>query len=330
MNRIDSSTSHVTQQDSLGSHTDHSSTPTSSSLATILQIVLLLGASFAGVWIWRVFSHSPVQAFIIAVAHLLIPGVFLLVGIGLMLFANRKQRPKLTELFTTWITELLETWKVALWQLPFQWRKYSDSDSTHDSQKPVIIFVHGFFCNRGMWNPWHRELKKQGVGFISVNLQPLFGSIDRYTEILEAAVKRAESISTVKPTFVCHSMGGLAVRRWLVSDSKARQRVERIVTIGSPHHGTLLGRFSILLSNTRQMGINSPWLRELSRMELEQRPSETYVGFVCWYSNTDNVVMPAESAMLPGAENRLIRGIGHLALAYHPAVKILKDQSTEI
>lgn len=330
MTRIASSTSQTVQQDSLGSPTDLVSTPTFSSLATVLQIGLLIVATFAGVWTWRVYSHSPVQAIIIATAHLLIPGVFLLVGIAIMLVVNRNQRPKLTELFTTWVTELLETLKVALWQLPFRWRKYSDSDSAHDSQKPVIIFVHGFFCNRGMWNAWHRELKKQGVGFISVNLQPIFGSIDRYTEILEAAVKKAESISTVKPTFVCHSMGGLAVRRWLVSDINARQRVERIVTIGSPHHGTLLGRFSILLSNTRQMGINSPWLRELSRMEQEQRPEETYAGFVCWYSNTDNVVMPAESAMLPGADNRLIRGIGHLALAYHPAIRRLEDQKERI
>ena len=36
----------------------------------------------------------------------------------------------------------------------------------------------------------------------------------------------------------------------------------------------------------------SPWLSELSSRERQQRPEDTYGRFLCWYSNTDNIVFP--------------------------------------
>jgi triacylglycerol esterase/lipase EstA (alpha/beta hydrolase family) len=116
------------------------------------------------------------------------------------------------------------------------------------------------------------------------------------------------------PLLVCHSMGGLAARAWLRASS-GYARVHHVVTIGTPHHGTWLARFS-RVANGRQMRIGCDWQRQLER----DLPPQQRALFTCWYSNCDNIVFPASTATLPGAENRLLRGVAHVRLALHAGV----------
>jgi triacylglycerol esterase/lipase EstA (alpha/beta hydrolase family) len=106
-------------------------------------------------------------------------------------------------------------------------------------------------------------------------------------------------------------MGGLAVRAWL-DRYRADARVERVVTIGSPHHGTWVGSAG-LVTNARQMAQGSAWLAELSRRE----PRSRYARFTCYYSHCDNIVFPASSATLSGADNRHVSAVAHVDLVYH-------------
>jgi triacylglycerol esterase/lipase EstA (alpha/beta hydrolase family) len=176
-----------------------------------------------------------------------------------------------------------------------------------------MVLIHGFICNRGLWTPWLKELRQRGVPFVAVNLEPAFGSIDEYPPIIEAAVERVAQATGMPPVLVCHSMGGIAARAWLRATDGA-DRVHHVITIGSPHHGTWLARYSHL-SNGRQMRIDSQWLAQLGL------PSETErARFTCWYSNCDNMVFPVTTATLPGADNRLVRGRAHVELAFDPQV----------
>jgi hypothetical protein len=61
------------------------------------------------------------------------------------------------------------------------------------------------------------------------------------------------------------------------------------------------------------------WLVALEKRE-QERSTSPYADFVCWYSNTDNIVFPASTATLPGADNRLLEGAAHVAMAFHPTV----------
>ena len=49
-------------------------------------------------------------------------------------------------------------------------------------------------------------------------------------------------------------------------------------------------------------------------------PATRAAGLTCWYSNCDNIVFPAGTAMLPGADNRLVEGVAHMQMAFHPMV----------
>lgn len=175
------------------------------------------------------------------------------------------------------------------------------------------MFVHGFVCNRGFWTPWLRQARARGHAFVAVNLEPVFCSIDDYCDIIDRAVQAVTGATGRPPLLVCHSMGGLAARAWL-RRCKGLARVAHVVTIGTPHRGTWLARFS-RLENGRQMRVGCDWIAALS----VPGPDETR-SFTCWYSNCDNVVFPPSTATLRGADNRLLEGAAHVDLAFRPAV----------
>jgi pimeloyl-ACP methyl ester carboxylesterase len=180
-----------------------------------------------------------------------------------------------------------------------------------------VVLVHGFLCNRGFWLPWMPALRERGHAHVAVTLEPAFGSIDDYTATIDAAVQRVQEATGMAPVVVGHSMGGLVVRAWLRSlpADSAAARVHRVITLGTPHGGTWAGRFSRAV-NGQQMALGGEWVRQLQHDE----PAARAAGLTCWYSNCDNIVFPAGTAMLPGADNRLVEGVAHMQMAFHPTV----------
>jgi len=107
-------------------------------------------------------------------------------------------------------------------------------------------------------------------------------------------------------------MGGLVVRAYV--RVHGHQRIARVITLGTPHHGTNLARFGIG-SNARQMrcqgqGSGSDWLTSLAANEsAAQRALLTSI-----FSHHDNIVAPQTSCRLPGAKNIEFGGVGHVAM----------------
>ena len=223
-------------------------------------------------------------------------------------------RPSSLELLRALAGEVVAAPRIFCWRQPFRWQAEPDFLEASATPKRGVVFIHGFVCNRGFWNPWLARMRAAGHPFIAVNLEPVFGSIDDYVATVEDAVERVTRATGMPPVLVCHSMGGLAARAWLRA-KQGEARVHHVVTIGSPHNGTWLGRFSHL-KNGRQMRLGGHWVSELAGAAGSKR----YTQFTCWYSNCDNIVFPASTATLPGADNRLVRGVAHVDLAFQPRV----------
>jgi pimeloyl-ACP methyl ester carboxylesterase len=212
------------------------------------------------------------------------------------------------QLLYAWWGEVRAATRVFYWQQPFRSHAQPDHLPPCSAGMAGIVFVHGFVCNRGLWNPWLGRLRRLGVPFVAVNLEPVFGSIDGGVQIVEQAVRRVEAATGARPLIVAHSMGGLVVRAWLDA-FQADARVRRVFTIGTPHRGTLLARFS-RAPNARQMRPGSRWQLALAARE----PMGRYAKFTCYYSHCDNIVLPASSGTLPGADNRHVDGVAHVDL----------------
>ncbi len=216
-----------------------------------------------------------------------------------------------------WLAETRLMVRLFCWDLAFASNRFPDQSDDAFSQRGRrgVVFIHGFVCNRGVWTPWLKKLTRSRRAFVAVSLVPVFGSIDRYVDAIDRAVRKVTEATGMPPLVVCHSMGGLAVRGWLRASADADIRVHHIVTIGSPHHGTWLSRLPFP-SNAGQMAIGSVWLKNLQSSEAASRCRL----FTCFYSNCDNIVFPTSAATLPGAHNRHIPGLAHVALVFDQTV----------
>ncbi|MDB5872472.1 MAG: alpha/beta fold hydrolase [Ramlibacter sp.] len=290
-----------------------------SALARLLQATTLSLLACASAWLawhWRASPGLAVGgfAFIVLFYSLVLAGEF--VALRFIGGGDPAPRPTGAELILAWLGETAAAPRVFYWRQPFAWREVPDQLEAAAGQARArgVVFIHGFFCNRGFWTPWLQQLRTRGHCFAAVNLEPVFGSIEQYVPIVEEAVRQVTQATGMPPVLVCHSMGGLAARAWLRAMS-ADERVHHVITIASPHHGTWLARFSHL-TNGRQMRRGGEWLRQLAHAE----PPGRSARFTCWYSNCDNIVFPASTATLEGADNRLMRGVAHVDLGFHPEV----------
>ncbi len=215
-------------------------------------------------------------------------------------------------LWRAWWGEVLAAPTVFCWRQPFASQAHADHLPAQASGRRGVLLVHGFVCNRGVWNPWLARLRAQDTPVVAVNLEPVFGSIDDCIAGIETAVCRLERCTGLAPVIVAHSMGGLAVRHWWAERGDA-DRVHRLITLGTPHQGTWLARFA-MTSNARQMRLGSAWLRTLAVREPPDRPA----AITCFFSHCDNIVFPPRCAVMPGAEHRHLPGVAHVHMVDHP------------
>lgn len=282
----------------------------------VLRIVTVglagLALAWAAIW-WQRGQPlvAALGALAIATAHAWLLGAEFV----LLAFVNRGDpAPPATaaQLWRAWWREVWLDVGVFGWRQPFRSRRYADRLAP--AGRRGVVLVHGFLCNRGIWNPWLEHLLARDIPVIAVDFDDVFGAIDGCAPKLDDAVRRLEQATELAPLVVAHSMGGLVVRAWLDAFA-GDDRVHRVVTIGTPHQGTWLARFAVAAS-ARQMRCAGEWLAAISRRE----PASRAARFTCFYSHCDNVVFPASTATLPGADNRHVAGAAHVELAFHPDV----------
>jgi predicted alpha/beta hydrolase family esterase len=281
-----------------------------------LQRWLVLGLlGIAALWMYFWWMRSPAVALAGLCAVIFGHALFLAIEFIMSYRVGRKDpipRATAVQYMAAWLAECRIAPRVFCWRQPF--RSVSISDRLQADDRRGAVLIHGFVCNRGFWNPWLRELQASGRAFVAVNLEPPFGSIGDYVSIIDDAIARVSAATGQPPLLICHSMGGLAARAWLRKSDGAR--VSCIVTIATPHKGTWLARFG-RSANSREMRMSGEWPQKIDREPTSARRAP----FICWYSNSDNIVFPPSVATLPGADNRLVPGQGHVELAFNARVR---------
>jgi pimeloyl-ACP methyl ester carboxylesterase len=186
-----------------------------------------------------------------------------------------------------------------------------------------VLLVHGVLCNAGVWVRFARYLRKHGVtGLYSLSYGPPLASIDAFAEQLARKVDAiVAATGAPRVMIVAHSMGGLVARAHLRSHGIAR--IARIVTIGSPHHGSMLAWF-FPGQSLAQMRPGNPWLAQLNAGRLD--PALRFVSLWSWH---DSMVAPQTSSELPGAVDVVLSGIGHNALLGEASVFALVRKEIE-
>ena len=176
------------------------------------------------------------------------------------------------------------------------------------ARRPVLL-IHGVLVNDGVWVAIRRFLAKNAVAPIyTVNYGPPLEDIETFAAQLHARIEQIRSATGAeRVVLVAHSMGGLVARAYL--RRFGAERVSRLITIGTPHHGSVLA-YTFPGRCLAQMHPGNPWLVELNRDENAPPP----VPITAIWSRHDSMVAPQASAELSCAENVALVGVAHNAL----------------
>jgi triacylglycerol esterase/lipase EstA (alpha/beta hydrolase family) len=196
------------------------------------------------------------------------------------------------------------------WRLPLERLAIRpDPPPLRDGPVPVLL-VHGYVSNRGLLGPLANALESAGASQVfTFNFEGVFHSIDAQVAQLDDRVQATlAATGHGQVVLVCHSMGGLVARAWLAKHGA--RTVARVVTIASPHHGTVLARLG-LGDNARQMRRGSDFYRALEATEGERGPM---CPFTSIYTVHDTLVAPQDTSRLPWAKNVELCGWGHVGI----------------
>lgn len=152
-----------------------------------------------------------------------------------------------------------------------------------------------------------------------VDFRDRYGSNVEHAEEIAAAIEAlARGAGEPAVAVVAHSMGGLALRRYLAV--AARPPVRTAVFVGTPHRGTWAAWFAWGRGGT-EMRPGSAFLRELNA-----RPLPPTVRAVCIATPIDTRVLPGSSALLDGVEHHRARLPTHPRMLRHvPTLRLIRD-----
>jgi triacylglycerol lipase len=176
-----------------------------------------------------------------------------------------------------------------------------------------IVLVHGIFDNRSIFTLLRRGLHRRGFGSTyALNYSPWTDDIRSMAARLGDLVAQVcDETGHEQVHVIGHSMGGL-IGRYLVQRMGGDDLVHTLVTLGTPHSGTLPAHV-VPLELARQMRIGGALINELA----ELAPGPRTRMLVIW-SDIDQLVIPQAHGRLDHpdlkARNVLIRGVGHLSL----------------
>lgn len=189
---------------------------------------------------------------------------------------------------------------------------------TRRAGETPILLVHGWGANSACFLFIQLMLKLRGhhnVFGISytppiIRLEKLGPQVARH---IEAALK---ATGAQKVNIVAHSMGGI-LSRYAIRDLGMDGKVDKVITLGSPHMGSKLAGILPGSGNVPQVRWQSAFLRHLADTGLTPGSAHYY----SIYSEFDNFVLPARSAVMSGnAQNIHVPYHGHCALLYSPVV----------
>ncbi len=274
-------------------------------------LVQLLTGALLSAW-WFADSHQGGPLLLLAVAG----GVAWIVWWQAVIigFAMLKSRP--AGPIAPWIKAAWGEFKAALliFGLRQPWGRTKpmvlphEMPSKTDSSALPVLLVHGFICNHRVWNKVAHALRHEGHTVLSLDLEPLFASIDDYAPLINHAVDTLLSqTGASKVVLVGHSMGGLAIRAWM--RAFGTEKAARVITLGTPHQGTQVSQW-FSTPNGRQMAWHSDWLADLSQSETPAHRQLMRLAL----THHDNIVHPQRAQTLDGVQVTEFTGIGHLQM----------------
>ena len=181
----------------------------------------------------------------------------------------------------------------------------------------TVVLVHGYLANRSTLMPLAGYLRWRGFRqVLSFNYRSSEG-VERGAIALRDYLR--QHVRGGRIDLVCHSLGGLVARVYLQQLGGAR-RVDRCITLATPHQGTY-NSYWVASRVGRDLRPDSPLLARLEA----SRQGAGAVRFLSIVAGSDNLVVPRVFA----AHEEVVRipEMGHVGLLFSPRVlRIVADR----
>jgi pimeloyl-ACP methyl ester carboxylesterase len=194
---------------------------------------------------------------------------------------------------------------------PFGWGQRESPRTPRLREQHTIVLVHGYMSNRTCFAPLRAYLRACGAPPVLAYEYDSKLGIERAAIGLREFLRR--HVRGGRIDLVGHSLGGLIARTFLQELGGAR-RVDRCVTLGTPHRGTY-NAYWLTSRVARELRPDSPLLARLEA----SRGGAAGVRFTSIVAGSDNIVVPRVFAAGPDDVIR-VPHVGHLGLLFSPAV----------
>ena len=187
---------------------------------------------------------------------------------------------------------------------------------THRTQSPdqsrpgPVLLVPGYGGSAGSLAPLARALRAGGRDVTLVELPDqargdLGQQADSLATTAAAAMLRTGATSL---DVVGYSAGGVVARLW-VTTGGGGSMVRRLVTLGSPHHGTELARLGTVVSGTCPLACQQLDPGSALLAQLDNQPLPIGLVVLSVWTTLDDVVIPPQSAVIDGVPSPSLQSI---------------------
>jgi triacylglycerol lipase len=161
-------------------------------------------------------------------------------------------------------------------------------------ERNPVLLVHGIWDTGKVFYKMQVSLKKLGWVVYDLDLTPNNGTVglevlaQQVADYIDASFAPEQTLDLIG-----FSMGGI-ISRYYIQRLGGINRVQRFITISSPHHGTLVA-YGSWFPGCVQMRPDSTFLEDLNRdVEMLEK-----INFTSIWTPYDAMIIPAKSSHMP-------------------------------
>lgn len=182
-------------------------------------------------------------------------------------------------------------------------------------KKPAALLIHGIWDSARVFRRIHRALEAAGVEVYTPTLKNNHGEkgienlAEQVAAILEECFPGRDDVNLVG-----FSMGGI-VSRYYLQQLDGRKRVQKLITISSPHKGTLTG-YAYPTKGAQQMAYRSAFIKQLEANDHLLEGMEIH----SFWTPFDVMIIPYTSSQWQLARGKQFYAIAHPFMLIDDAV----------
>ncbi len=185
--------------------------------------------------------------------------------------------------------------------------------NSKNQQRNSVLLIHGIEDTGAVFNTMASYLRQMGWPVYTLDLVPNNATLGLDILAQQISDYVLNNFAPQQPIdLVGFSMGGI-VSRYYVQKLGGFKRVQRLITISSPHHGTLMA-YASQRQGCLQMRSNSQFLQDLNTdAQILDR-----LNFTSIWTPYDLMIVPAKSSQMPVGKEIIVRVLLHPAMLTDP------------